>query len=113
MDGKLTSGHGRAVLSVENKSDQLSFATYILNNNLSVRESETLAKKWPINKEEKITNTNIKPKSVEIQKAEELLQRKFQTKVLFSGDDNKGRIQIDYYSTDELERILEILNINL
>ncbi|MBN2544477.1 MAG: ParB/RepB/Spo0J family partition protein [Spirochaetes bacterium] len=112
MDGKLTSGHGRAILSLEDNDQHLSFASYIINNNLSVREAESTAKKWPFKKD---TKTEIKHenKSLQLHKAEEKLQRKFQTKVLFFGNEKKGKIQIDYYSTEELERILEVLDINL
>lgn len=112
MDGKLSSGHGRAILSLENKDEQVNFATFIINNNLSVRDAESAAKNWPVKRAKKKETKSIK-KSIELQKAEEKLQRKLQTKVLFFGNEKKGKIQIDYYSTEELERILEVLNINL
>jgi len=112
MDCKLSSGHGRAILSLEDKDEHLSFATHIINNNLSVRDAESAAKKWPVKKDIKKETKHIY-KSLELKRAEEKLQRKFQTKVLFFGNEKKGKIQIDYYSTEELERILEVLNINL
>lgn len=110
MEGKLTAGHGRAILSLEDSKEHINFASYIIEKGLSVREAEELAKKWPLKKSDKIISKE-KQKSQELKRIEELLERKFQTKVEINGNEKSGKIQITYYSQEELERILELFNI--
>ncbi len=107
MENKLTPGHARAILSITNSKEHLSFAHYIINHELSVRESEIVSKKWPLQKQK--SKSLISAKSLEIKEAEEKLEQKLQTKVLINGKINKGKIQIDYFSEEELERIIELI----
>lgn len=107
MEGKLTPGHARAILSITNTKFHIPFADYLIQYELSVRESEDLAKKWPLQKEK--SKKTITSKSNEIREAEEKLEQKLQTKVMINGKINKGKIQIDYFSEDELERIIDII----
>jgi ParB family chromosome partitioning protein len=106
----LTPGHARAILSIEDKNEQIKFADYIINNHLSVRESEGLSKKWTTPKNEKDTKKS-KLREIEIQNAEEKIAKKLQTKVKIDGTSIKGKIMIDYFTMEDLERILEILGI--
>ena len=108
MEGKLTPGHARSILSVTDVKEHLSFANYILSHELSVRETEILSKKWPLHKakNKKGIYTN---KSLEIKDAEQKLQQKLKTKVIINGKVNKGKILIDYFSEDELERVINLI----
>lgn len=107
MEGKLTPGHARAILSITNVKLHIPFANHLIEHELSVRESEDLAKKWPLQKEKSKKNIPSKPNA--IRDVEEKLEQKLQTKVIINGKINKGKIQIDYFSEDELERIIGII----
>ncbi len=109
IDGAVTPGHARAILSLEDKSEQINFCDYIIKNELSVRESEKAAKNW------KAEKRNLKQQSVvkfpiELKNAQQKIEEKFQTKVTITGNENKGKIQIEYFTIEDLERILEILD---
>lgn len=102
---ELSSGHARALLSLEDKELQFKAAKEILEKNLSVRETEKLVKKLM---------TRSKPKAVkkneEFQNIEEKLKDIFGTKVKLVNNNKRGKIMIEYYSNDELERILELVD---
>lgn len=102
---ELSSGHARALLSLEDKELQFKAAKEILEKNLSVRETEKLVKKLM---------TGSKPKAVkkneEFQNIEEKLKDIFGTKVKLVNNNKRGKIMIEYYSNDELERILELVD---
>ena len=104
----LNPGHARAILSIEDKNERIKFADYIIKNNLSVREAESSSKKWTTSENEEGTQ---KPKlrEIEIQDAEEKIAKKLQTKVKINGTSIKGKIVIEYFNQEDLERILEIL----
>lgn len=108
IEGAITSGHARTILSIEDKKEHINFAQYIIKNNLSVREAEKLAKIWSIEKKNK-KNTMV-VREIALQEVEENLKRKLQTKVNIIGTSHKGKIQIEYFSQEELERLLEIFN---
>lgn len=107
IDGSITPGHARTILSIENKKEHINFAEYIIKNNLSVREAEKLSKNWPIEKKERKSNV---VREIELQKTEEILARRLQSKVNIIGTSHKGKIQIEYFSQEELERLLELFN---
>lgn len=111
MEGKLTSGHARTVLAIEDKKEHIHFTDYIMKKELSVREAEVLSKKWK--KTDNAKKSSKVEKDPEIKRLEKDLQQKIQTRVSISGDSKKGKILIDYFSQEELERILEILGIDL
>ena len=98
------------ILSI-NEKQHISFANYIIQNNLSVRESEKISKKWPFEIYTKKSHPKIR--EIEIQKAEEKISQKFQTKVNIVGSSIKGKIHIEYFKQEDLERILETLNISM
>jgi ParB family chromosome partitioning protein len=111
-DGTLTSGHARALLPLPEDA-QTEIAAQIIKEGYSVRKTERLVKDY-LNppeiarkkKEEKENKT-----SLELKNLISRMRMDFKTKVSFIGSDNKGRIYIDYYSRDDLERIVEILDI--
>lgn len=111
IEEKITPGHARTILSLEDKNQHLSFANYIIQNNLSVREAEKISKKWPLNILPKKNPPKIR--ELEVQIAEQKIAEKLQTKVNIVGNSLKGKIQVEYFKQEDLERILEILNINI
>lgn len=114
IDGNLTPGHARTILSVEDKNEHVSFAKYIIDNNLSVREAEKAAKSWSSKqKEKKNTAKEQHHQDIEIKIAEEKVASKLQAKVAINGNSQKGKIQIEYFSMDELEGLLEKFGVDM
>lgn len=109
IDGVITEGHGRAILSVEDKELQYKLAQSIIDEGLSVREVERLIKS--IITEKKNTKPKIKDLNPHYIDIKDKLESLFGTKVLLMDKRNKGKIEIEYYSQEDLQRILDILNI--
>lgn len=108
--GSLSSGHGRTLLGIEKADDQVKLAQIIIEKNLSVRETEKLVKEYGKNQTISKKNNNIKdPLITEI---EESLRKVLGTKVIISKGRKKSKIEIEYYSDEDLERILDVLSIN-
>lgn len=104
--GKITQGHARALLAIEGERKQLDIADKIINQQLNVRQIEKLAK------ESKHKEKNEKPADkyqLEINELEEKLKSFLGTKVTIQHKNNKGKIEIEYYSNEELERIIDLL----
>ena len=109
IDEMLTTGHARALISIEDRDLQFQMANQIFDNKLSVRETEKLVRKLGEEKEE---TTKTKEPDVEIiyRNLEEKVKEILGTKVQISHKkNNSGKIEIEYYSRDELERIIELL----
>ena len=108
-EGLISTGHARALLAVEDKSKQQILATRIFDEKLSVRETEKLVKQILENKESK---KEKKPSEKLIyKKLEDSLKSIIGSKVSIKSKDNgKGKIEIDYYSIEELDRITELLS---
>ena len=104
--GKLSEGHARCLVTVENENAQLVLAKRGLNDKLTVRDFEKLVKNYNTPKENK---PKAPPQSLELRDMIERMQRVFATKVYALGNDNKGRIYIDYFSSDDLNRILNLI----
>lgn len=102
----ITTGHAKAILSFTNRNDQLRFAEYIVKKGASVRETELLAKRWGIKKGKKKV---VESKNVAIRDVELRLQRTLGTKVRIQEEKKGGKIVVEYYSTDDLTRILELV----
>lgn len=103
-NGALSMGHARALLSIEGRTLQVEAARKILKKGLSVRETESLVKK--IIKPAKVRDK----KDSQILALEEKLIKQLGTKVRILHKGKKGgKIEIEYYSVDELDRLLEIL----
>lgn len=111
IENVISSGHARALLGLEDPEMQLKAAKMIMEDKLSVRETERLVKRLIREAEEK-----DKPKKQEkninfiYQNLEERMKTVMGTKVtIHNKDKNKGRIEIEYYSEAELERIVEMI----
>ena len=106
LDDHISSGHARALLSLEDQKQMEALCEEIIDKKFSVRETEIkvkLLKNPP--KEEKAKSE----KNPYITAVEDGLKQKFATKVKISGKKDKGKIELEYYSTEDLNRILDLL----
>lgn len=106
-DDEITYGHARALLPIKTATQQRELVEHIIEKNLSVREIEKLVQTL-LSPETKKTNTVKKEPNPFYREIEDNLQKKFGTKVTISAGKKKGKIEIEYYSEDELERLLEL-----
>jgi len=100
--GALTMGHAKAILSLERVRDQMRAAFTIVKKGLSVREAETLSSRLKTPPKEKKARLSHELKSIE-----EKLRKALGTKVVITAKSKGGRIVVEYYSAEELERILQ------
>lgn len=112
LEGKITEGHARAILSLPDEKERESFAKLIIEKNYSVRECERIAKE---KKSIKYKNKEKVKKDPNLKKLENDLEKIFSTKVnVVDKNGKEGKIIIEYYSSDDLSRIMDILDsINL
>jgi ParB family chromosome partitioning protein len=106
-DGSLTLGHAKAVLAIEDRQKQIEAAKKIVNEGLSVRAAETMCN-VPSKAAAKKAKKGAK-KLPEVADLEDKLIQALGTKVRIEHKGKKGKIEIEYYSLDELDRLLEIL----
>lgn len=106
IDEVITEGHGRVLLAIEDEKLQAETAQKVIDENMSVRELERLIKNINSIKAEKKREINPYYKDIT-----EKLQEYLGTKVNISNKNNKGKIEIEYYSDEDLQRILEIMNL--
>jgi ParB family chromosome partitioning protein len=109
IDGIISEGHGRALLGVENGELQYKLALNIINKNLTVRDVEKIIKN--LNSTKKDEEKSVKKENIYYLDIKERLENLFGTKVLLMNKKDKGKIQIEYYSQEDLQRILDILKI--
>lgn len=109
IDEMLSTGHARALLAIEDLELQYVTATRVFDEKLSVRETEKLVKELLHPKKLKEV-TKDTTQDIIYQHLEERIKSIIGTKVAINRkNDNKGKIEIEYYSKDELERIIELL----
>lgn len=106
-EGKLTPGHGKALLALE-KDKQLEAAEKIINLGLNVRDTEEEVKK---NKQKNKKNKNKGNTKIDsyLKDLEDNLMRSLGTKVSLQVGKNKGKIEIEYYGEEDLERLIDLL----
>ena len=109
VDDMISTGHARALLSIEEHEKQYSLAQQIFDAKLSVRETEKLVKKIQNQKQEQPKQQEENNMSLFYEDMEQKLKSIIGTKVAihYKGKD-KGKIEIEYYSNDELERIMDL-----
>ncbi|WP_418791237.1 ParB/RepB/Spo0J family partition protein [Phosphitispora sp. TUW77] len=105
--GKLSSGHARALLSIQKESEQDDLAKNIIKYGLSVRQTEKKVK--DLVQVEKKTKTSPRLEDPVLKEIEQRLKNKFSTKVEIKDKNKKGLIEIEYYGEGELQRIIELL----
>ena len=108
LNNEITGGHARALLGIDDKDAQCQIAEKIIENGLSVRATEALVKNYnnqkPVNNDNRVNFDTTGYKSIE-----KNLKELFGTKVKLNCKKNKGKIEIEYYSDADLERILELI----
>lgn len=111
-EGRLSAGHARTLVPLA-PDDQMQFANDAVKSGMSVRELEKKVRAYNMSPE--LLEEKKKKKralaSIELKNLVERMRFTFRTKVSLIGNDQKGRIYIDYYSRDDLDRISEILDI--
>jgi len=107
-NGEITGGHARALLRLSSVKLQFDVISKIKSEQLSVREVEKMIKKMIDPKSKVDRKIYINTAYMEV---EEKLKDHFGTKVMISDGKKKGKIEIEFYSEDELNRIIEMLNI--
>ncbi len=107
--GKITGGHAKALLSIPGKAKRLRIARRIVEEGLSVRAVEELAREEPGKEAAARKRPRMERVDPILRDVEERLQRVLGTKVRVVGKGRRGRIEIDYYSEDEMHRIVEAL----
>ena len=112
IDEMISEGHGRALIPVSDGDEQFNLAMKVFDEKLSVRETEKMVKKFQ--EEEKAPEKQVeevKDVSFVYKGLEEKLKRSLGTKVeIKNKPNNTGKIEIEYYSMDELERIVDLMD---
>lgn len=110
---KISVGHAKLLLSVDDSSLQVLLAEKVSKEGLSVREAEGLLHNLLDKTETKKKNNEVllQSKNFVMQGVEERLNTHFQTKVRLQGEPNKGKIVIDYFSKEELNRLLDLWDV--
>lgn len=111
IDDMLSTGHARALISIEDPEQQYTIAQKIFDEKLSVRDVEKLVKN--LNKPEKPKKESVEDKSLEIiyQDIAEKLKQSLGTKVEISSKGNgAGKIEIEFYNHDDLDRFIDLLS---
>lgn len=105
-DGKLSSGHARALLSLEDEKAQRRLVDRIVTDELSVRQAEDIARLWKLSEKPRAERASA-PKAFKV--VARKLRKMLATKVRVRAASKKGRIEIDFDSVDELERIYRLI----
>ena len=110
LQSRITAGHARAILSIEVKEKQRELCQLIVEKGLSVRQAEGLAKRW--SKKPKKTAASDKGKrelASQLDTLQDTLRRHLATKVRIAAKGKKGKIEIEYYSFEDLGRIVDTI----
>lgn len=108
IENKITMGHARTILAIEGETEQINFLNQIVKGSFSVRKAESVARN--INKSGKSFKLDSKSQNPFLRSIIEDLQRIFGTRVkIIQRKDSKGKLIIDFFSTQDLNRILSII----
>lgn len=107
--GNLSMGHGKILLGIKDKEIQLEMCKKIIKDKLSVRETEDIIKKSKERSDKKDGKKNIKNKDIYILELEEKLMENLGTRVNLNMNKKRKKIEIEFYTDEDLERILDIL----
>ena len=109
LQNRITSGHARAILSLEARERQKELCSLIIQKGLSVREAETMAKRWLKKPKTEKPAAGRGVLEIQLQSLRDSLSKCLGTRVQIAPRGKKGRIEIEYYSNEDLERIVEII----
>ena len=102
----LTPGHAKAILAISDRDEQVRFAGHLVARGASVREAEAWSKEWGAKKRKKKV---IERRDPTFKDVEERLQRIFGTKVRIFPEKKGGKVVLEYYTLEDLNRILEVV----
>lgn len=114
IDGVISEGHGRCILAISDKDKQFELVQKVIDENLNVRQTESLVKTFDKNKISENEKEKLKheDQDVFLKDLTSKLENHFNTKVNINNKSkNKGKIEIEYYSVEDLQRIIELLNV--
>ena len=109
ISGEISSGHARALLSIENSQIRLAVLESIVEKGLNVRQAEALAKQLQNAKPKKPSYIIDEQVQAELNSIEDSLSSKLGTKVKLTYGEKRGKIEIEYFGNEDLERILNLL----
>jgi ParB family chromosome partitioning protein len=107
-DGSLSMGHARSILGAEETAQQLAAWRAVIGKGLSVRQTESLIRRLKSEKKNQRVSRN-RTEEIYLSGLAEDLSRHFGTKILIKKDGQKGKVEIEFYSNDDLERLLNRL----
>jgi len=110
---RLSVGHAKAILSIKDHETQCLAADKILKKHLTVRAAEKLARELANPKESKPQQTTSREADAVIEQIQSTLRERFATEVKLSHTPKKGKIELAYYGNDDLQRLLDLLGIQL
>lgn len=108
VDGRLSAGHARCLVSIKDYDAQIKYANAAADKKISVRELEMMVNAY-LNPNKETPKKTIKL-TQELKEFVNEMQRIFATKVKIVGNEEKGRIYMDYYTKDDLQRIYELID---
>ena len=109
IQGRLSAGHGRAVLMVEGTNAQIAFAARIAEQGLSVRQAEAAAKTFTLEPKKEKKAPADDPNRIYIAEVEKSLSGRLGRKVTITAGRKKGRLELEFYNTDDLNELLDLL----
>lgn len=110
VEGKITGGHGRAILGIESNENQYKLAQKVVSEGLSVRQVEQLVRNLTSPVKKLKEQVNERPKDAFLIEIEENLKSLFGTRVNIIRGVKKGKIEIEYHDEEDLERIVNLLS---
>lgn len=117
-NGHISVGHAKAILGIKDKKAQRATADEVVRRKLTVRATERLVKELlqpsdPVTKKRSGTSRPDRETRVLLDQITEKLRQRFSTHVNVVHSPKKGRIELEYYGNDDLDRLLEILGVSL
>jgi ParB family chromosome partitioning protein len=110
LQNRITSGHARAILSLETKEKQKELCSLIIQKGLSVREAEAITKRWSEKPKKKVPKDRRRGEvESQLSSLQDSLRQYLGTKVRIAPKGKKGKIEIEYYSHEDLQRIVEVI----
>lgn len=109
-DESISTGHARALINVKNERDQEKILKSIQKKDLSVRQTEDLVKSFDKKKEQKTSKKSPTKRNPFLDDVSKRLRNKFSTKVNIKQKGKGGEIQIEYYSDEDLERLIQLFD---
>lgn len=109
-DETITTGHARSLINVKSEEDQKKILKTIQKKDLSVRQTEKLVKSYDKKKEQKSSKKTVKKNNPFLNDVSKRLRRQFSTKVNIKQKGKGGEIRIEYYSDEDLERLIQLFD---